>query len=379
MTPLHPCFPEIRIPPEAPHRETQDIDGRAVAESFGRFAEVTDSEVCWEPDTPPQQRIIGEEALPLELRGIISHSGQLSKKRTPKLSQSEFWKLQTTHKFVVASKLRMVGLIEEAQALEDCHSRYTIATCGDCGKVRRFPNRCDRYYCPECANHLQNERTRQVQWWAERIKQPKHVVLTTKRIRDLTPGHVDELRRMFGHLRRRKFCRNWKGGYYGIQITHAKMGWMLHIHALVDARWIDEAELKQQWRSCTNGHGYIVCVRDCRAKDYLRETTRYVVHGAKLAAWKPEVINTFVQAFTGKRTFGVFGNLFGARTEFAEWIATLKQAKPRCDCGSCNVSYQSEADYIIATCIHQPASAPRPPPQPDQQAQLLPAGLAWPD
>ena len=347
--------------------------------AWHRFAQEVDSGLCWNPDAVQQPRLIAEESLPLEQRGLTSHPRKLSKSRTLKLSQSEFWKLQTTHKFVVAAKLRTEGMLEEAQKLENCHSHYTVATCCDCGKVRKFPNRCDLFFCPECANHLQNERTRQVQWWAERIQQPKHVVLTTKRIRDLSPGHVDEIRRMFSQLRRRKFARNWKGGYYGIQITHTAKGWMLHIHALIDARWIDEAELKQQWRSVTNGHSYIVRVKDCRRTDYLRETTRYVIHGSQLAAWPPEVIATFVRAFNGKRTFGVFGSLFGARTEFAQWIATLKQAKPRCDCGSCMVRYQSEADWLISTEFKLSTNSARPPPPTHQQPELIAIPVMWPD
>ena len=104
-----------------------------------------------------------------------------------------------------------------------------------------------------------------------------------------------------------------------------------------------------------------------------------MIHGSQIAAWKPESIATFVRAFTGKRTFGVFGNLFGARTEFAEWIASLKMAKPRCDCGSCNVSYQSEESWIIADSHHLPVVAARPPPQPDPQQQLIAATPSWPD
>jgi hypothetical protein len=184
---------------------------------------------------------------------------------------------------------------------------------------------------------------------------------------------------MFSQLRRRKFARNWKGGYYGIQITHSVKGWMLHIHALIDARWIDTTELKKQWYSATRGFGYIIHVSDCRSKDYLRETTRYVIHGSQLAAWQPEAIATFVRAFQGKRTFGVFGSLFGARTEFAEWIATLKQAKPRCDCGSCMVRYQSETEWLISQDFNPHSNCPRPPPPTHQQPALIAIPIAWPD
>ena len=371
MTTLPPCFPEPGIAPQAPAPYFSEEAAADAAADFHRFAEIDADGVCWMPDDVAQSRLISEESLQLEKRGLTSHPQPDRGRKQPKLSQSELWKLQTTHKFTVAAKLRVQNLDNEASKLELCHSYYTVAVCGDCGKVRKFPNRCDLFFCPECAGHLQNERSKQVEWWTKTIPQPKHVVLTIRNIPDLSTGHVDELRAMFSKLRRRKFARNWRGGFYTIQVTHRNAGWHLHIHALINARWIDENQLREQWRSITNGAGYIVRVKDTRATDYLREITRYVVHGSTLAAWQPDVLATFVRAFTGKRTFGVFGDLYGKRTEFAEWIATLKNAKPRCDCGSCNVSYKSEADWLISNLLPAHVNCPRPPPPDYAQPALL--------
>jgi hypothetical protein len=154
-----------------------------------------------------------------------------------------------------------------------------------------------------------------VRWWTEQIQQPKHVVLTIRNVPDLTGDHVDELRKWWNQLRRRKFAKGWRGGFYTIQTTNKGKGWHPHIHALIDARFIDESELSKQWLAVTRGAGYNVRVRDARQEDYLREVTRYAVHGAQLAAWTPDQIATFVRAFTGKRTFGVFGSLYAVRTQ----------------------------------------------------------------
>jgi len=370
LAPPSPLLFSTRILPEAFSSLFPDIGSQESESAWQRFAEEVDDSLSWRPDDVPQPRIIAEESLPLEQRGLTSHPPEVSKKRTHKISQSELWKQQTIHKFTVVAKLRSVGMAEEATTLEDCHSYYTIAHCADCAKVRKFPNRCDLFYCPECAAHLQNERSRQVEWWTVRCPQPKHVVLTIRNIPDLSPGHVDELRDMFSRLRRRKFARNWKGGFYTIQITYSAKGWHLHIHALVNARWIDEDKLKEEWRSITNGLGYIVRVKDCREKSYLREITRYVVHGSQLAAWQPAVLKTFVKAFKHKRTFGVFGELYGARSEFAEWIASLKLARPRCECGSCNVRYYSESQWLMFDLKPDLPASSRPPP-PDCEQQLL--------
>jgi hypothetical protein len=146
-----------------------------------------------------------------------------------------------------------------------------------------------------------------------------------------------------------------------MEVTNEGRGWHLHLHCLINARWIDEAELALQWDNITNHMGRIVRVKDCRGESYLSEVTKYVVKGNQLAAWQPSQIEQFINAFDGKRTFGVFGSLYGQRTEFAEFIAGLKQAKPRCDCGSCAINYYSENEWLIRSLKLVPNECARPP------------------
>jgi hypothetical protein len=223
------------------------------------------------------------------------------------------------------------------------------------------------------------DRKKQIEWWTDTLSQPKHVVLTVKNAHDLTRGHLDQLQKWFGALRRRKFASNWKGGFYSIECTNEGRGWHLHIHALVEAKWIDKQQLSDQWRSVTNGMGRIVEVKDCRDRSYLKEVSKYAVKGCQLASWSPENIATFVSAFRGKRIFGVFGSLYGARTEFAEFIATLKASRPKCDCGSCNVQYYDETEWILRELGTPTPAAPRPPPATEPQPEFALPHAQWPD
>jgi hypothetical protein len=132
----------------------------------------------------------------------------------------------------------------------------------------------------------------------------------------------------------------------------------------VDARWIDAGQLAVEWNSVNGGWGSIVKVKDCRQGGYLGEVSKYAVKGSMLAKWTGFQINQFIQAFSGVRAFGVFGSLFGKRTEFAAWLETLRDSKPRCSCGSCNVSYISEAEALLRDFVPRSNSATIPPPQP---------------
>lgn len=289
----------------------------------------------------------------LEIRGVTSQAQHL------------LWSKYTVWKNTIAAKLREGGKTELAKTLEDCHTHYTFAVCRDCSTVQKFPNRCDRLICPECAPRLQRERQKAVEWWAREVKQPKFVTLTVRTPSCFMPDHIREFKRWFGNLRRTRFASNWVGGFYSLEVTNEGRGWHLHLHALIDARWIDAGELGKTWCKVTNGHGYIVKVKDARCRDYLHETTKYIAKGNQIASWSSADVCHFVECFEGVRTFGVFGSLYGLRTKFAEWFAVVKSLKPKCTCGSCDVSYYDEAAFLAFDLVPNVEAASIPPPTPE--------------
>ena len=373
------CPLESPIPPEAPEPCTALPGSFAADPSFRRFSEADSATLVWNPDTPPHGRVTADEAILLESRGVTSQTGVLHARRLGAPQQAEIWRSSTIHKNSVSAKLRAVGMLEEAAKLELCHSYYTVCVCSGCNTVRKFPNRCDLFFCPECAHSLSRERKRQVEWWLPSLHQPKHVVLTVKNIPDLSAAHLGQLKNWFARLRRRKICSNWVGGFYSLEVTNEGKGWHLHLHILVEAKWIDKAQLSAEWNSVTNGFGRIVHVRDCRGTDFLQEVSKYIVKGPQLAAWPAEQIKTFVQAFSHKRTFGVFGSLYAKRTQFAEFIAQLKQGHKQCDCGCSIFRYYTESEWEISQLKPDPVQRQRPPPPPPVTPDLFPPLNHWRD
>lgn len=357
-----PCPLEIPIPPEASTEDPAMTVGRMMFDALAPPLSQDETEL--EDESPLALRVDFPTSVQLETRGVTSQVTTLADRIEHPQSQPEFWSRATTHKNSVAAKLRQAGRPVEAARLEQCHSTFTVCRCNDCARVRRFPNRCDLGYCPECQPRLAWERKESVTWWCREISQPKHVVLTVRNTADLQPGHVHEIKAWFSRLRRRKFASNWTGGFYSLEVTNEGKGWHLHIHALVDAQWINASQLAQEWNSVTRGAGHIVKVKDARQHNYLAEVTKYTVKGSQLAAWTPDQISTFITAFDGQRTFGVFGSLYGKRTEWREWIDSVRDAKPRCPCGSCNVTYYSEHDWLMLDLQPDQSQAhSRPPPR----------------
>lgn len=279
----------------------------------------------------------------LETRGITSQK--------TKAFQRELWARQTIHKNTVAAKLFEAGRVELAVGLEQCHSETTWCICKDCCTAKPFLNRCERFYCPECQPTLSRDRERSVGWWAKEMEQPKHVVLTLKNFPRINKRVVKWAKDAFSKLRRRRFAKNWVGGFYNWEVTNEGKGWHLHVHALVESKWIDAAVLSEEWQKVTRGLGRIVKVQDARRVDYLKEVTKYAVKGNQLAAWKGSEIAMFIDAFTGVRTFGVFGSLYGKRTEFREWLEQQQEHGLKCKCGCKQFWYQTDAQYQLSDVV----------------------------
>lgn len=315
-------------------------------------------------ESPPSPPRFDCDPVQLETRGITQQQSAHEKYEKLSLHQALLWNKHTIHKNTCAAKLREAGRVDLAVKLETCHTQFTVAQCGKCGAVQKFPNRCDLFFCAECQPRLSNDRRRAVEWWTREIRQPKHVVLTVQNLPAISKPHVQEFRKFFTNLRRSKFARNWQGGFYSLEVTNEGRGWHLHLHALINAHWIDAIGLSCAWEKATNGLGKIVKVKDGREKNYLKEVTKYAVKGVQLAAWTKEQITEFIDAFTGVRTFGVFGSLYGKRTEFAEWFKAIRDLKPLCKCGSCDLNYFSEAAFLEKDLQPATNSNNLPPPKP---------------
>lgn len=310
-------------------------------------------------EEPPAKPRFDLPSLQLERRGTTSQ-----------IHQGLLWQKCTIHKNTIAAKLREAARTSDALTLENCHTEYTVAVCNGCNSVQKFPNRCDLFFCPECQPRLSQDRKKAVEWWTREVAQPKHVVLTVKNTTELTHGHVQEFRSWFSKLRRTKFASNWVGGFYSIETTNEGEGWHLHLHALINAHWIDAFQLSKHWAKITNGLGRIVKVKDARGENYLAEVTKYCVKGVQLAAWTPSQICTFIDAFRGVRTFGVFGSLYGLRTKFRDWWKQVRGSKPKCSCGCCEARYFTESEWWIIENESHHNAQPIPPPLPDATLPL---------
>jgi len=253
--------------------------------------------------------------------------------RTSADSQGVFWKSVFAFKDTLVKKLRSCGREDLIGRMELCHTEELALTCKGCCRVKIVSERCEKRWCPICVPRLTRERQEQLIWWINQLRQPKHVVLTCRNTKTLTKQKVRSFTSALRRLRSQKFCREWKSGVWSLEVTNESRGWHLHSHLLVEARWIDSAQLAKIWGKLVGQDFAIVKVKDARKADYLRELCKYVVKSNQLAAWDPLDIAAFMDAMTGTRSFGVFGSLVGQRSKWKQFLRSLRSERGNCECG----------------------------------------------
>lgn len=271
-------------------------------------------------------------SLSLERRGVTSQIPTPSKQRA-ETSQLEFWERLTIYTETIVAKLDACGRSDIADDIRDCHSEVSYRRCRGCSTVSKFYNRCEHKWCPLCAPRLSRERKKMLEVWSREVTQPKHVVLTARNSNTISKPQVKFYVKALSRLRRTKFASNWRGGFYSIETTNESKGWHIHFHLLIDATWIDQAELARQWARVINQDFAIVYVKDARGEAYLGEVCKYLVKGSVLAKWSGEEIAAFVEAFRGIRCFQPFGSLLRQRAKVREILRTFMELKPACECG----------------------------------------------
>lgn len=268
-------------------------------------------------------------------------------RRTRKHEQRELWTEDDDFHETIRGKLDGMWQDTQFYNFSRCGQEDYFRTCRNCGEVKKLQYACSLKWCPRCQWKITLKRSEVLQWWAERIKQPKHLVLTQRNFEVLTRRKIKIFVKNLAALRRRKIFSAVKGGTCSIEITNEGKGWHLHAHLLLDVRWLDAGEVARIWGQQVGQEFAIVKIKDVRGQDYVKEVAKYVVEGSELAKWPAEKINEFVRAVKGSRFFGAFGSLRVLAPAIRAYLLTLKPTAAVCDCGCADFVFEDEAHAIM--------------------------------
>ena len=195
----------------------------------------------------------------------------------------------------------------QMRALQECGSHLWVVFV-DGEPALRFKS-CHLRFCPRCSRVLAWKRSQLFEQRISEMRRPSFVTLTMKHNDMPLRDQIQRLSRCFGRLKRRAV---WKqavaGGFHVVEITRNKVTaqYHAHIHAVIDARYMPQDWLSDQWLKIT-GDSKIVHIRRARSED-ARYLAKYATKsGAELAIDADDIWRN-VDALRGLRLVGTFGN-----------------------------------------------------------------------
>jgi hypothetical protein len=280
------------------------------------------------------------------------------------LTREEARKSAEKHRQQLIDRLDDEGAYNLARKLERCGEVVPL-NCTGCGRSRTGRTRCDLRWCPVCQRHLAAQTSIRYSAIAEDCDWPNVVTFTAQH----SIGSwmtIRDMRRAFTKLRRLRWWKaKVKGGVAAFEMTLGKNGMHVHIHALIDCKWLsvtetapkvgatkDEwrrkgkrsrMEVSQQWSLCC-GRPADVHVRRMRGKnisDATKEVLKYAVKGSDLVSQKGQIA-PIIRSMTGSRLVSSWGTFYRHPS-----VKRQKPAPAMCQCGCSDWMLEQTVDSIV--------------------------------
>lgn len=256
-----------------------------------------------------------------------------------------------------ALKLVLTEWGEDAYAkkLDDCETPLKLICLG-CMSSKLVESGCSRRWCPVCARKISAERTARFLSAVERMSSPIFVTLTIQNVAEARAG-IRGLRNAFGKFKRRKWFQslNVAGGIAALEITNRGAGWHPHLHIVLDCQWLaptrlkpqpgdtkavikakcaqSQAELSDEWASCTGQNSAIVWVKKADA-GIVHEVLKYSVKPSDLIACSDNP-GDLIRAMEGTRLVTTWGTCYGIA---AEQRKKANEERTPCKCENCQAA-----------------------------------------
>jgi ribosomal protein L37E len=191
--------------------------------------------------------------------------------------------------------------------LSDVKHRYRTIACRRCGDTFHVPISCGNRFCSICSGPRRRRVRAKLDAIVSHLRRHKQyslkmLTLTIPNQEDIHDGFTKILH-SFRRLRQRSFWK-WKvkGGCWVVEVTGKPSAWHVHIHALLECKYIRHSLLKRHWMAVSDGSiVYIQQIHTSRAIGYV---TKYISKGTV-----PEAFQLYIShGLKGARLFQVFGS-----------------------------------------------------------------------
>lgn len=279
----------------------------------------------------------------------------------------------------VAAAVALSGWHRLADSIRFCGVKVASFHCHACGHDWTSPNYCHHRLCPECA-HVRA--TTLFKRHADLMARPhlKHLVLTVTNVPMVDRQAVQGIVAAFNRLRKSlPYRQAWRGGVRSVEFTYSARehgawdaaghvtytkapGWHIHIHAIIDGKYIPQDKIALDWQRVTHGRGRVVWIN--QAKNPM-QALKYILKPDLEWLDDPEQLDNLIEAIQRLHLVSGFGTHWKIRSDHS---ADLQRTCP--SCGSHQVDY-------LGSVYNLPEFSPRAPPPELFQPPLFPHQLGF--
>jgi len=208
--------------------------------------------------------------------------------------------------------------------------------CPKCDKFYILPVGCHQRTCSFCSNQRKNQLIWKYQDSCRDMKNPKLLTLTSPYFKNPRQGCL-EMRAAFRRLRQRMpFKLFFKKGIYGFHFIPKPGGmWYVHIHALVDTKYIPQAILKRAWSKCLPGAKVVDIRKAWSPKGGLKYILGYITASKNLEGHE----DYFNAEMKGARIVSTLGDMRAIPLPQGQFICP--------HCGSASYGYAHRTKYFV--------------------------------
>lgn len=204
------------------------------------------------------------------------------------------------------------------------------------------------------------------------------VTLTVKNREGQSLRHqLDHLYDSFRQLRRLKLWTDAVSGGAACCEIHRteKDRWHCHLHMLVEARYLDAAQLARAWRGITLDSWKVDVQRVTAVSQRAKYVAKYASKPMSGSFWqRPELLEECITALRGRKLVLTFGTWYNAQADLddeegddllGEWTATHKQLCSLPELWRLAAIGDAHAQHVLKWLrVRDPLTGERPPPGP---------------
>lgn len=182
--------------------------------------------------------------------------------------------------------------------------------------------RCRDRLCYICARYRMLAATERIEGMLQRMLSPKLLTLTLADDGGSLESRLDRIVKSYRDLRRRQvWKRNVEGAAAVIEVTRGAQGdrWHVHLHCIIDAEYIPQATLSDEWFDCT-GDSRVVDIRAIPSgKKAARYLAKYAAKGCNTKLLDHSQLIEFLEAMHRRRTLITSGSMHGLKIDHDDW------------------------------------------------------------